>query len=76
MYARPRARISWLKNGEEVIASDYFQIIDGRSLRILGLVWSDEGLYQCFATNQLGIIQSTAHLIVLPHGLLVQFSGL
>ena len=54
---------------EDVIHSDYFQIIDGQNLKILGLVESDAGMYQCVATNSFGMIQSSAQLIVLPKGM-------
>lgn len=64
VYASPPARVEWLKNGDMVIASDYFQVIDGRNLRILGLVESDEGMYQCTATNNAGMIQASARLVI------------
>jgi len=67
-YARPRSKISWLKNGDDVIPSDYFQIIDGHNLKILGLVSSDEGLYQCIATNDVAVTHAAAHLVILPKG--------
>lgn len=64
VYASPPARMEWLKNGDVVIASDYFQVIDGRNLRILGLAESDEGMYQCTATNNAGMIQASARLVI------------
>uniref|UniRef100_A0A3Q2PCR8 DCC netrin 1 receptor n=1 Tax=Fundulus heteroclitus TaxID=8078 RepID=A0A3Q2PCR8_FUNHE len=50
----PLPSVRWMKNGEEVIPSDYFQIVDGTNLQILGLVKSDEGFYQCVAENSAG----------------------
>ncbi|XP_078579186.1 neogenin-like isoform X7 [Branchiostoma floridae x Branchiostoma japonicum] len=64
VYAKPAPQISWIKNGDTVIPSDYFQIQNGQNLRILGLVRSDEGMYQCVATNEYGSIQSSAQLII------------
>ncbi|XP_019622375.1 PREDICTED: neogenin-like isoform X4 [Branchiostoma belcheri] len=64
VYAKPAPHISWIKNGDAVIPSDYFQIQNGQNLRILGLVRSDEGMYQCVATNEYGSIQSSAQLII------------
>ncbi|KJH53367.1 fibronectin type III domain protein [Dictyocaulus viviparus] len=49
---RPTPTISWFKNGEAIIASDYF-VIEPTRLRILGLVKADQGVYQCFADNEM-----------------------
>ncbi|XP_041356167.1 neogenin-like isoform X3 [Gigantopelta aegis] len=61
----PPPIISWFKNGDVVIPSDYFQITDGKNLKILGLVNSDEGIYQCFGSNELGNVQASAQLVIL-----------
>ncbi|XP_055337462.1 neogenin-like [Paramacrobiotus metropolitanus] len=61
----PEPTIQWYKNGDMVIPSDYFQIDNGRNLRILGLVKSDGGVYQCFGSNVQGTVQATAQLVVL-----------
>uniref|UniRef100_A0A7N8WX49 DCC netrin 1 receptor n=1 Tax=Mastacembelus armatus TaxID=205130 RepID=A0A7N8WX49_9TELE len=58
----PPPTVRWMKNGEEVIPSDYFQIVDGSNLQILGLVKSDEGFYQCVAKNSAGSSQAMAQL--------------
>ncbi|XP_077354223.1 netrin receptor DCC isoform X3 [Festucalex cinctus] len=60
----PPPTIRWMKNGEEVIPSDYFQIVDGSNLQILGLVKSDEGFYQCIAENIAGSSQAMAQLLL------------
>ncbi|XP_053721285.1 netrin receptor DCC isoform X2 [Synchiropus splendidus] len=60
----PPPTIRWMKNGEEVIPSDYFQIVDGSNLQILGLVKSDEGFYQCVAENSAGSSQAMAQLLL------------
>uniref|UniRef100_A0A3Q2Z572 DCC netrin 1 receptor n=1 Tax=Hippocampus comes TaxID=109280 RepID=A0A3Q2Z572_HIPCM len=60
----PPPTIRWMKNGEEVIPSDYFQIVDGSNLQILGLVKSDEGFYQCVAENIAGSSQAMAQLLL------------
>ncbi|KAM6985917.1 netrin receptor DCC [Aplochiton taeniatus] len=60
----PPPSVRWVKNGEEVIPSDYFQIVDGSNLQILGLVKSDEGFYQCVAENEAGNAQAMAQLIL------------
>ncbi|XP_017158714.1 netrin receptor DCC, partial [Poecilia reticulata] len=60
----PLPTVRWMKNGEEVIPSDYFQIVDGTNLQILGLVKSDEGFYQCVAENSAGGAQATAQLLL------------
>uniref|UniRef100_UPI003AAF5F90 netrin receptor DCC-like n=1 Tax=Centroberyx gerrardi TaxID=166262 RepID=UPI003AAF5F90 len=60
----PPPAVRWVKNGEEVIPSDYFQIVDGSNLQILGLVKSDEGFYQCIAENAAGNAQAMAQLLL------------
>uniref|UniRef100_A0A6Q2Y686 DCC netrin 1 receptor n=1 Tax=Esox lucius TaxID=8010 RepID=A0A6Q2Y686_ESOLU len=64
----PAPTVRWMKNGEEVIPSDYFQVIDGSNLQILGLVKSDEGFYQCVAENEAGSGQAMAQLILREPG--------
>ncbi|NXG88255.1 DCC protein, partial [Stercorarius parasiticus] len=61
---KPGPTVEWIKNGEVVIPSDYFQIVGGSNLRILGLVKSDEGFYQCVAENEAGNAQASAQLII------------
>ncbi|KAG7477137.1 hypothetical protein MATL_G00090940 [Megalops atlanticus] len=61
---KPPPAVHWVKNGEVVIPSDYFQIVGGSNLQILGLVKSDEGFYQCVAENEAGNAQAMAQLIV------------
>uniref|UniRef100_A0A8C7M7Q0 DCC netrin 1 receptor n=1 Tax=Oncorhynchus kisutch TaxID=8019 RepID=A0A8C7M7Q0_ONCKI len=67
----PPPTVHWMKNGEEVIPSDYFQIVDGSNLQILGLVKSDEGFYQCVAENEAGNAQAMAQLILRDSGVLL-----
>lgn len=68
IYGVPKPQITWLKNGEIVVPSDYFLIVDGRNLRILGLVKSDAGMYQCAAENGVGNVQAGAQLSILQPG--------
>ncbi|MGH0171222.1 UNVERIFIED_CONTAM: hypothetical protein FKN15_060711 [Acipenser sinensis] len=65
---KPAPTVRWVKNGEVVIPSDYFQIVGGSSLHILGLVKSDEGFYQCVAENDAGNVQAIAQLIIQEPG--------
>ncbi|XGW22586.1 hypothetical protein V3C99_005086 [Haemonchus contortus] len=59
----PSPTISWFKNGEAIITSDYF-VIEPTRLRILGLVKADQGVYQCVAENEAGSDQAVAQLLV------------
>ncbi|VDK77158.1 unnamed protein product [Litomosoides sigmodontis] len=59
----PGPAISWYKNGEAIIASEYF-VIEATRLRVLGLVRNDQGVYQCIAENDAGSMQANAQLIV------------
>ncbi|XP_069758485.1 neogenin-like isoform X1 [Narcine bancroftii] len=63
----PMPTVKWIKNGDVVIPSDYFKIANERNLQVLGLVKSDEGLYQCVAENDVGNKQASAQLIILEH---------
>ena len=65
---QPAPVISWYKNGDPLYPSDYFKLEEGSNLRILGLVDSDEGIYQCFAQNSVGNVQTSAQLIILQKG--------
>ncbi|XP_070618748.1 neogenin isoform X3 [Erythrolamprus reginae] len=64
---KPPPAVKWVKNGDVVIPSDYFKIVNEHNLQVLGLVKSDEGFYQCVAENDVGNIQSGAQLIILDH---------
>ncbi|GIY49793.1 neogenin [Caerostris darwini] len=68
VYGKPEPKVHWLKNGDPIIQSEYFKLTNGYNLRVLGLVGSDAGVYQCFATNPAGAIQSTAQLLLLEPG--------
>ena len=46
----------------------YSQLVRGTSLKILGLVTSDAGIYQCIATNTAGSVQAAAQLTVKTKG--------
>ncbi|XP_055945929.1 neogenin-like isoform X2 [Argiope bruennichi] len=65
VYGNPVPILRWYKNGDIIVHSEYFQIVSGKNLRILGAVKSDSGIYQCFATNSAGSIQASAELEVL-----------
>ncbi|XP_076055481.1 neogenin protein frazzled isoform X2 [Oratosquilla oratoria] len=65
VYGRPQPTISWLKDGELIIESEYFQYVNGNNLKILGLVVTDAGMYQCMANNPAGNIQTSCQLKVL-----------
>uniref|UniRef100_F1KRH1 Netrin receptor DCC n=1 Tax=Ascaris suum TaxID=6253 RepID=F1KRH1_ASCSU len=69
---KPGAVVSWYKNGEAIIASEYF-VIEGNRLRVLGLVRNDQGVYQCVADNDAGSAQASAQLIVDSAEALQQF---
>uniref|UniRef100_A0A452TQK1 Neogenin 1 n=1 Tax=Ursus maritimus TaxID=29073 RepID=A0A452TQK1_URSMA len=63
---KPTPTVKWVKNGDMVIPSDYFKIVE-HNLQVLGLVKSDEGFYQCIAENDVGNAQAGAQLIILEH---------
>ncbi|XP_057183411.1 neogenin-like isoform X2 [Triplophysa rosa] len=61
----PPPTVRWMKDGDTVIPSDYFRIVEQHNLQVLGLVKSDEGFYQCLTENDAGNIQASAQLIIL-----------
>ncbi|XP_015837098.1 neogenin isoform X4 [Tribolium castaneum] len=65
VYGNPEPKISWFKDGEAIISNDYYQIVNGHNLKIMGLMPSDSGIFQCFASNPAGNIQAAASLKVL-----------
>ncbi|XP_056428753.1 neogenin isoform X5 [Hyla sarda] len=65
---KPAPTVKWVKNGDVVIPSDYFKIVDDHNLQVLGLVRSDEGFYQCIAENEVGNMQAAAQLIIVEPG--------
>jgi neogenin len=65
---RPEPNVLWFKNGDLIIQSEYFQMVRGTSLKILGLVSSDAGIYQCISSNQAGSVQASAQLRVESKG--------
>ncbi|GMT00747.1 hypothetical protein PENTCL1PPCAC_22921 [Pristionchus entomophagus] len=60
---RPSPTLSWFKNGEMLIPSEYF-VIEANKLRILGLVKTDQGIYECFVENEGGTAHAAAQLLV------------
>ena len=45
------------------------QIINGNNLKILGLVASDFGIYQCIGSNPAGNVQAAASLTIYSSGM-------
>jgi hypothetical protein len=64
----PKPRITWLHNGDVITPTNYFQIIDGHNLKILGVVATDAGMYQCFAENKVANIESSAQMVIAQPG--------
>ncbi|XP_072382653.1 neogenin isoform X2 [Diabrotica undecimpunctata] len=64
VYGVPEPEVQWFKNGELVKYSNYYKLVNGYNLKIMGLIPLDSGLFQCFATNQAGNIQAVASLKV------------
>lgn len=70
VYGKPDPKVQWLKNGEVITVNDYLQYSNGYSLRILGLMQMDAGIFQCIASNAAGNVQTAARLTVLQAGTL------
>ncbi|XP_034650667.1 neogenin isoform X4 [Drosophila subobscura] len=65
---KPKPIIRWLKNGDLITPNDYMQLVADHNLRILGLLHSDAGMFQCVGTNAAGSVQAAARLRVVPPG--------
>ncbi|XP_029169996.1 neogenin isoform X5 [Nylanderia fulva] len=64
IYGKPEPKITWLKNGERITLSTYWQIIKGNNLRINGLIPIDAGIFQCIGVNPAGSVQASARLTI------------
>ncbi|XP_043598613.1 neogenin isoform X3 [Bombus pyrosoma] len=64
IYGKPEPKITWLKNGERITLSAYWQIVNGYNLRINGLLAIDAGIFQCIGTNSAGSVQAAARLTI------------
>ena len=63
----PVPKLSWLRNGTKLTADGRIRITwfeGGTDLKIVNITTGDTGMYQCFAENEVGIIQVSASLIV------------
>ncbi|XP_021913765.1 interference hedgehog-like isoform X2 [Zootermopsis nevadensis] len=61
----PAPRISWLLNGEPVANDSHVGTTEGK-LNITQVEKRHAGIYQCFATNELGSVYGSVMLQVLP----------
>lgn len=68
IHGKPVPTIQWLKNGDLITPNDYMRIEGGHNLKILGLLNSDAGMFQCVGTNPAGTIQSAARLEITEPG--------
>ncbi|KAM9296045.1 protein sidekick-2 [Gastrophryne carolinensis] len=62
----PLPSISWYKDAAliDVRRDTRYRIVSGGSLRISGLVPEDTGMFQCFARNSAGEVQTSTYLAV------------
>lgn len=56
--ALPRPEVIWLRNNETVEYDQRLQLLEDGSLYISDVMLSDDGLYQCIATNINGSVES------------------
>ncbi|XP_044590608.1 neogenin isoform X1 [Cotesia glomerata] len=65
IYGKPEPKVTWLKNGEKITLSEYWQLVNNNNLRINGLLPIDAGIFQCIGTNPAGSIQTFARLVII-----------
>lgn len=63
----PKPNISWSLNGRELSTSSYTRVGDG-VLVVQDIVFSDKGVYQCFAKGYSGKVQASGQLFVYYEG--------
>lgn len=63
----PEPIVYWKKNGQnlEIESNKRFRLVDGSNLAIQDIRRTDEGRYQCVATNIVGTRESTAALLTI-----------
>ncbi|XP_044002632.1 neogenin isoform X2 [Aphidius gifuensis] len=64
IYGKPEPKITWLKNGEKITLSEYWQLVNSNNLRINGLMAIDAGIFQCIGVNPAGSVQASARLTI------------
>ncbi|XP_046478869.1 neogenin isoform X1 [Neodiprion pinetum] len=64
IYGKPEPKVTWLKNGEKITPSAYWQLVNGYNLRINGLLQLDAGIFQCIGVNPAGSVQASARLFI------------
>lgn len=64
IYGKPEPKVTWLKNGEKITLSEYWQIVSSNNLRINGLLAIDAGIFQCIGVNPAGSVQAAARLTI------------
>lgn len=65
---KPTPIIQWLKNGDVITPNDYMKVVGGHNLRILGLINTDAGMFQCIGSNPAGSVQAAARLQIVEAG--------
>lgn len=65
IYGKPEPKVTWLKNGEKITLSEYWQLVNNNNLRINGLLPIDAGIFQCIGTNPAGSVQTFARLVII-----------
>uniref|UniRef100_A0A0N5BT57 Down syndrome cell adhesion molecule-like protein Dscam2 n=1 Tax=Strongyloides papillosus TaxID=174720 RepID=A0A0N5BT57_STREA len=70
----PKSKITWYKNGEPIIPSEYF-VINYNYLKVLGLVKDDQGVYQCVIENDVGSVESHAQIMINTPASLLALAG-
>ncbi|XP_069703629.1 neogenin isoform X2 [Periplaneta americana] len=64
VYGKPEPLVQWVKDGDIIPQNDYLQVVNGYNLRILGLMETDAGIFQCVGSNAAGNIQAAARLTI------------
>lgn len=60
----PITKTKWMLNGKKLVDKTKISITSDRTLKILSSSRNDEGMYQCFVSNNWEEVQATAQIIL------------
>ncbi|XP_067206790.1 neuroglian isoform X2 [Linepithema humile] len=66
VFGAPKPDVKWIRSGQELTGGRY-KILQSGDLEIQNVIFLDEGIYTCHASNKFGEIEASAELVVKEH---------